>query len=55
VDATTEQHLVEREVEIDARPDDLMGYDLELAERIRDLLAGEPGPDERTMFGGSRS
>ena len=29
-----------------------MAYDEELAERIRELLAGEPGFAERAMFGG---
>jgi len=29
-----------------------MAYDEELAERIRDLLAGEPGVTEQKMFGG---
>src|SRR4051812_47719038 len=29
-----------------------MAYDEELAERIRDLVAGEPGLEEKKMFGG---
>lgn len=29
-----------------------MAYDEDLAERIRDLVAGEPGLTEMTMFGG---
>ncbi|MBS1694978.1 MAG: TfoX/Sxy family protein [Actinobacteria bacterium] len=29
-----------------------MGYDPELADRIRELVAGEPAVDERRMFGG---
>ncbi len=29
-----------------------MAYDEELADRIRDLLAGEPGLTEQKMFGG---
>jgi hypothetical protein len=29
-----------------------MAYDEELAHRLRELLAGEQGLDERTMFGG---
>jgi TfoX/Sxy family transcriptional regulator of competence genes len=29
-----------------------MGYDLELAERVRALLADQDGVTERTMFGG---
>jgi TfoX/Sxy family transcriptional regulator of competence genes len=29
-----------------------MAYDEELAERIRDLVAGEPGVTEKKMFGG---
>ena len=29
-----------------------MAYDVELAERIRDLLEGEPGITEKKMFGG---
>ncbi|PID53229.1 MAG: RNA methyltransferase [Micrococcales bacterium] len=29
-----------------------MGYDQELAQRIRGLLAGEPGITEKAMFGG---
>ena len=29
-----------------------MAYDEELAERIRDVVAGEPGLSERRMFGG---
>lgn len=29
-----------------------MAYDEELAHRIRELLSGEPGVDERRMFGG---
>lgn len=29
-----------------------MAYDEQLAERIRDLLLGEPGTTERKMFGG---
>ncbi len=29
-----------------------MAYDQELAERVRDLLATEPGPTEQAMFGG---
>jgi len=29
-----------------------MAYDEELAERIRDLVAGEPGVKEQKMFGG---
>ena len=30
-----------------------MAYDEELAERIRELLVGEPHLDEKKMFGGS--
>jgi len=29
-----------------------MAYDVELAERLRDLLAGEPDVTEKSMFGG---
>ncbi len=29
-----------------------MGYDVDLAERLRDLLAGEPDVVEKRMFGG---
>jgi len=29
-----------------------MAYDEELAERIRELLVGEPHLDEKKMFGG---
>ena len=29
-----------------------MAYDTELAERIRELLAGRPGVTEQKMFGG---
>jgi hypothetical protein len=29
-----------------------MAYDVDLAERLRELLAGEPGVVERRMFGG---
>jgi hypothetical protein len=29
-----------------------MAYDLELAERMRELLDGEPGVTEKAMFGG---
>ena len=29
-----------------------MAYDEELAQRIRDLVAGEPGLTEKKMFGG---
>jgi TfoX/Sxy family transcriptional regulator of competence genes len=29
-----------------------VAYDEELAERIRDLIAGEPGVSEKKMFGG---
>jgi TfoX/Sxy family transcriptional regulator of competence genes len=29
-----------------------MAYDEELAERVRDLIAGEPGVSEKKMFGG---
>jgi hypothetical protein len=32
--------------------DRLVAYDEELADRIRDLLAGEPGLTEQKMFGG---
>lgn len=39
-------------VESHAFYDDAMAYDVELAERIRDLLAGQPGVAESAMFGG---
>jgi TfoX/Sxy family transcriptional regulator of competence genes len=29
-----------------------MAYDVELADRLRDLVAGEPGITEKRMFGG---
>lgn len=29
-----------------------MAYDTELANRVRELLASEPGVDEKSMFGG---
>jgi TfoX/Sxy family transcriptional regulator of competence genes len=32
--------------------DDRMAYDEQLAQRIRDLVAGEAGVEEKTMFGG---
>lgn len=34
------------------REDRLMAYDEELAGRVRDLIAGEPGLTEQKMFGG---